>query len=276
MLLADFIRESTKSLEALYPGPEARSMALLLCEDRFGVKSYTHIVEPGYEIDENALSGDMERLLAGEPLQYVLGHAPFCGREFKVGPGVLIPRPETEQLVEIAKSFGGGRILDLCTGSGCIAWTLALDVPGAQVTGVDISEEALHIARGQSDACGPEFVCADILQEPPLIGQFDILTANPPYVTEREKCSMRANVLEYEPAIALFVPDEDALIFYRAVARWGRLLLKKDGRGVVEINENLGSETAAVFTEADFADVKIVRDIFGKDRFVTFIKNSYI
>lgn len=272
MLLADFIRESTKSLEALYPGPEARSIALLLCEDRLGVKSYTHIVEPAFEIDSEALKGDLKRLLAGEPVQYVLGHTTFCGREFKVSPGVLIPRPETEQLVEMAKGFGGDRIIDLCTGSGCIAWTLALDIPGAKVTGVDISEEALSVARSQFDSVGPEFVCADILQEPLALNSCDIITANPPYVMEQEKSLMRPNVLEYEPSIALFVPDDDALLFYRATARWAQALLRKGGNGVVEINENLGAETAAVFADAGFSDVKVVKDIFGKDRFVTFCR----
>lgn len=270
MLLADFIRESTKSLESLYPGTEARSLALLLCESRLGVKSYTHIIEPGFEIDASGLEGDLRRLLAGEPVQYVLGHSTFCGREFNVDPGVMIPRPETEQLVEIAKSFVGNRIIDLCTGSGCIAWTLALDIPGTKVTGVDISEEALSVARSQFDGDGPEFVCADILQEPPCLGSFDIITANPPYVMEQEKSLMRPNVLEYEPSIALFVPDDDALLFYLATARWAQAILRKGGNGVVEINENLGAETAAVFADADFSDVKVVKDIFGKDRFVTF------
>lgn len=274
MFLADFIRESTKSLEALYPGPEAANIVLLLCEDKLGISSYTHIVNPGYEIDGESLADSIKRLTAGEPIQYVLGHAAFCGREFKVGPEVLIPRPETELLVEIAKSFpsGRGRILDLCTGSGCIAWTLALDIPGTKVTGVDISAEALRVAQGQFDCPGPEFIRADILESPPFSAQFDILTANPPYVTEREKCLMRANVLGFEPHSAIFVPDDDALVFFRGISLWARRLLAPGGSAVVEINEALGAETAAIFTKDGFCDVEIIRDLSGKDRFVSFRK----
>ena len=274
MLLADFIRSASKSLEALYPGPEARSIALLLCQERLGVKSYTHIVEPSREIDGAALEEDLGRLLSGEPLQYVLGSAPFCSRSFKVGAGVLIPRPETEQLVSIALGFASGmdspRILDLCTGSGCIAWTLCLDIPGARVVGVDISEQALEVARGQFEGPGPEFVCADIYLGPCTGGEVDILTANPPYVMEKERSQMRPNVLDYEPALALFVSDGDPLKPYRAISRWASELLSARGKAVVEINEALGEQTAEVFREGGFRGVELVRDLFGKPRFVTF------
>lgn len=284
MLLAEFIRESVPALEKLYPSPEARGLVLMLCEERLGVRSYTHIVEPLFEIPEAALSGlkaDMSRLAAGEPIQYVLGYTEFCGRKFKVGPSVLIPRPETGQLVDeslklLAAMGRPAKVLDLCTGSGCIAWSVALGAPGVSVTATDISEPALALARSQfedvsSGANAPEFVCSDLLggcRE--ICGCFDLLLSNPPYVMEKEKAAMRCNVLEHEPGIALFVPDDDPLLFYRALASVSLRLLDSSGTGIVEINEALGPETAAVFEAAGYKKTEILRDIFGKDRFVRF------
>lgn len=276
-------------------------MALLLCCGRLGVQSYTHIVEPSFEIAPEALPGlesDMARLLSGEPLQYVLGTAEFCGRSFRVAPGVLIPRPETEEMVGIASGWlreasaagrsalsdlnpnllgakgglpaaKGPRILDLCTGSGCIAWTLALDFPGAEVVGVDLSDDALSIAVSQPfQPSAPTFVKADVLGAVPQWEPFDLIISNPPYIMEAEKAAMRPNVLDWEPSMALFVPDDDPLVFYRAVARWAGRLLR--GMGLVEVNETLGPETAAVFRDAGFRDVSLLDDIFGKPRFVRF------
>lgn len=284
MLLAEFIRESVPALEKLYPSPEARGLVLMLCEERLGVRSYTHIVEPLFEIPEAALSGlktDMSRLAAGEPIQYVLGYTEFCGRKFKVGPSVLIPRPETGQLVDeslklLAAMGRPAKVLDLCTGSGCIAWSVALGAPGVSVTATDISEPALALARSQfedvsSGANAPEFVCSDLLggcRE--ICGCFDLLLSNPPYVMEKEKAAMRRNVLDHEPGIALFVPDDDPLLFYRALASVSLRLLDSSGTGIVEINEALGPETAAVFETAGYKKTEILRDIFGKDRFVRF------
>lgn len=284
MLLAEFIRESVPALEKLYPSPEARGLVLMLCEERLGVRSYTHIVEPLFEIPEPELPGlkaDMSRLAAGEPIQYVLGYTEFCGRKFKVGPSVLIPRPETGQLVDeslklLAAMGRPAKVLDLCTGSGCIAWSVALGAPGVSVTATDISEPALALARSQfkdvsSGANAPEFVCSDLLggcRE--ICGCFDLLLSNPPYVMEKEKAAMRRNVLDHEPGIALFVPDDDPLLFYRALASVSLRLLDSSGTGVVEINEALGPETAAVFETAGYRKTEILRDIFGKDRFVRF------
>lgn len=284
MLLAEFIRESVPALEKLYPSPEARGLVLMLCEERLGVRSYTHIVEPLFEIPEPELPGlkaDMSRLAAGEPIQYVLGYTEFCGRKFKVGPSVLIPRLETGQLVDealklLAATGRPAKVLDLCTGSGCIAWSVALGAPGVSVTAADISEPALALARSQfedvpSGVNVPEFVCSDLLggcRE--ISGRFDLLLSNPPYVMEKEKAAMRRNVLDYEPGIALFVPDDDPLLFYRALASVSLRLLDSSGTGVVEINEALGPETAAVFEAAGYKKTEILRDIFGKDRFVRF------
>ncbi len=297
MLLADVIRQGTEALAALYPEPEARSMMLLLCEERLGVSRHAYLTEPALEVPAGCLAGDLARLRNGEPIQYILGFADFYGRRFNVSPAVLIPRPETEFLCHTIlaaapapSSSQGNReyaprsesgaaapvhMIDLCTGSGCIAWTLAAEIPGAEVTGVDISPEALTVARGQQVAChrAPSFVQADILQDPPASlpeASFDLLTANPPYVMDRERAAMRPNVLEHEPALALFVPDEDPLVFYRAVARWARTLLRPGGWGYAEINALLGPETAAVFRDAGFSGVSLLQDLGGASRFVRF------
>ena len=292
MLLRDFLREGIARLESLYPAPEARNILLLLCSARLGTSRYTYLTEPGYEISAESfkeLSEDTDRLASGEPIQYVLGYEEFCGRRFKVCPDVLIPRPETEILcAEAIKIFQGNsapvRALDLCTGSGCIAWTIALDLPGSVVYGVDISPAALAIAstqhplpvpepvEGPTPVEGPVFLQADILQDPPHFpgGKFNLILANPPYIKESQKADMRPNVLNFEPALALFAPDEDPLVFYRAVARWSRALLAPGGTGIVEINELLGPETRDIFLESGFVNVRILRDFSEKNRFVVY------
>ena len=283
MLLSDFIRNGTARLETLYPSPEARGLVLMLCEELLGVKRYTHIVEPETAVPperEAELTAGLDRLCAGEPVQYVLGVAEFCGHRFAVGPGVLVPRPETEQLVaEAVRALRemdldrGPRVLDLCTGSGCIAWSVAKEVRDAEVVGIDLSEEALRYARNQfPTGSAPVFLRADVLdteQDFPY-GPFDLIVSNPPYVLERERAQMRPNVLDWEPGLALFVPDDDPLRFYRAVARWAQRFLRPGGAGLVEINEALGPETAAVFRDAGFKNVQILPDFARKNRFIRF------
>lgn len=300
MLLTQFLKEGTQALESLYPTAEARSIILILCEETIGTKSYTHIVEPDYTIDskgEKALRAALGRLCQGEPIQYVTGRAEFCGHVFHVTPDVLIPRGETELLVREAvkqagrirrmripygKSASPVRVLDLCTGSGNIAWTLALSVPGAEVVGVDISEAALSLARGQdfqalvktTGAIPPTFVQADVLdtEQPFPYGPFDLILSNPPYIMEKEKPLLRRNVLDYEPALALFVSDEDPLVYYRAIARWSQRFLTPEGKGLTENNEVLGRETAALFRESGFSEVDLVKDFYDKNRFVFYTK----
>ena len=292
MLLKDFIKQGASRLEQLYPSAEARNIILMLCEYRLGTKNYTHIVEPQRTIDDiflKTLEDDLERLSAGEPVQYVLGFAEFCGHKFKVTPDVLIPRPETEILCQEAMKIGKAhhpvRILDLCTGSGCIAWTLALGIPGAEVIGIDISERAVAVAREQDfdlllkerGAIAPKFIVADVLEDPARLGlgEFDLILSNPPYIMESQKDLMRANVLDYEPPLALFVPDEDPLIFYKAVAGWARNLLSPEGKGIVEINELSGKETLEVFSEGGFPRSEIIKDFSGKDRFVLYSRKAF-
>lgn len=290
MLLADFIKESAKALEALYPAPEAHSMVLLLCEERLGVMSYTHVTEPGTEIPEEDLPGllaDRDRLLAAEPLQYVLGCTEFCGRVFDIDKRALIPRAETEMLCRIAEEMarelglapdmaqGTLKILDLCTGSGCIAWTLALDLAGSEVTGVDISPDALDLAGSQPfrvrrPAIRPKFMPGDILDDSLELPSCNLLTANPPYVMVREKDAMRSNVLDWEPHLAIFAPEGDPLVFHRAIAAIARKALLPGGAGILEINDLLSEESCRIFRDAGFAEVGIVPDFFGRKRFLRF------
>lgn len=319
MLLSDFIRDGAARLENLYPSPEARGLVLMLCRELLGVTNYTHIVEPETAVPDRMLpelSDALARLCAGEPIQYVLGVAEFCDRRFAVRPGVLIPRPETEQLVaEAVRTLREmdlerpPRVLDLCTGSGCIAWSIALEIHDAEVIGIDLSETALGYARQQfggsrlapvgqkkqsSLRCGnapqgqpadrlhpssadliggsPTFLQADILDTEQAFegGPFDLIVSNPPYVMERERAQMRPNVLDWEPELALFVPDDDPLRFYRAIARWAQRFLRPGGVGLVEINEALGPDTAAVFSAAGYKNVQTLPDFYKKERFIRF------
>ena len=217
------------------------------------------------------------RLLSHEPVQYVLGTAHFAGMALEVTPATLIPRPETEELVQLIgqeqASRPGRRVLDVGTGSGCLALALARALPGAEVLAVDISAKALAVARRNAAVWAPtvQFQQVDILAALPAglaPGTLDVLVSNPPYVRDSERTQMRANVLAWEPANALFVPDEDPLLFYRRLAEIGAQLLAVDGVAYLEINEALGPETAALFTAQGFADVRVVADMFGKPRMV--------
>ena len=308
MLLTELIKEGIGGLSGVYPEREAREMVFAFLEHHLGTKRHTHIVEPCYEVPDEAAAAALAafaRMASGEPFQYVTGVADFYGRRFRVTPEVLIPRPETELLCRVVinktssdvasrapmpprglspqmtESTDTEYILDLCTGSGCIAWTLALEMPRAEVTAVDISDGALGVASSQdfSDEISrtgsviPAFVKADVLAGPSLSavsGQYDILVSNPPYVMDKEKALMRPNVLDHEPHLALFVSDDDPLIFYRAIAQWALALLRPDGYGIVEINEALGPQTADVFRDAGLRHVEIIKDLSDRDRFVSF------
>lgn len=292
MLLKELILKGTETISSLYHDREAKEMVYAFLEHQLGTKRHTHIVEPMYEVADDQAEGALSaflRMAAGEPLQYVTGFADFYGRRFRVTPDVLIPRPETELLCRNVNEPSEHSatiltILDLCTGSGCIAWTLALEMPGAEVTAVDISDGALEVASSQdfaeetarTGALPPVFVKADVLAGPSasgIAGPYDILVSNPPYVMDKEKALMRSNVLDHEPHLALFVSDEDPLVFYRAVADWARTLLKPDGFGIVEINEALGPETSEVFREAGFFRTEIIKDLSDRDRFVRFSRS---
>ena len=292
MLLKDIIYKGIETVSELYPEGEAKEMVFAYLEDVFALKRHTHILNPEYslsEVDSERAMADFGRMASGEPLQYITGKAYFYGREFRVTPDVLIPRGETEVLVQeavgLAEGMASANILDMCTGSGCIAWSLALELPNAQVKAVDISDGALAVASSQdfaeelsqTGASAPEFIKTDVLKAPAgsgydflQNGKFDIIVSNPPYVMDSEKALMRTNVLDHEPHLALFVPDNDALVFYAAVAEWAKVLLSDQGAAIVEINEALGPETMQLFIDNGFKYADIVKDLHGKDRFVRF------
>ena len=285
MFLKELIDKGVKTISLAFPEREAREMALMFLQHRLGISRHTHLLEPLYEVPGEALSECVEafdRMAAGEPIQYIIGKAYFYDRDFRVTPDVLIPRPETELLVREALTWARCnprkpmRVADLCTGSGCIAWTMAIELEGSQVKAVDISDGALKVASGQSFEAmvsAPAFIKADVLASPPSgMGRFDMILSNPPYVMESEKALMRQNVLEHEPWLALFVSDEDPLIFYRAVASWAKELLEDGGLCLVEINEALGAETAQVFVDAGFRNVEVLQDLNSRDRFVRAIQ----
>ena len=283
MFLKELIDKGVKTISQAFPEREAREMVLMFLQHRLGTTRHTHILEPSYEVSPEAVQECLDafgRMALGEPIQYIIGKAYFYDRDFNVTPDVLIPRPETELLVREALNWARlnprkqMRVADLCTGSGCIAWSMALELPDSDVIAVDISDGALAVASGQGfEGAAPRFMKADVLASPPGgLGRFDMVLSNPPYVMESEKALMRQNVLEHEPWLALFVSDEDPLLFYRAVASWAKELLNEGGHCLVEINEALGEETAQVFVEAGFHDVEVLQDLNSRDRFVRAIQ----
>lgn len=213
----------------------------------------------------------VKRLNNHEPIQYIIGKADFLGSTFLVSPSVLIPRPETEELAELIRQYPISTALDIGTGSGCLAISLKLDKPKADVYATDISDEALQVAIQNSERLGAsiEFLKHDILTEVIPVTELDVIVSNPPYITLQEKDKMKPNVLDYEPHLALFVQHTDPLVFYRAIADKSRSALTPGGRVVVEINEHLGKAVADVFANAGYYNVSVVKDINGKDRIVS-------
>lgn len=263
-----------------YDESEARSIAFLVLEDAFGIARrdvYADKVIHFSEAEKQRWENILSRLAQGEPVQYVIGHAFFMERPFHVTPATLIPRPETEGLVTLSvgllSSFPSRtlRILDVGTGSGCIAISLKLSLENAEVEAWDISSEALDTARGNAGRLGAEvkFKETDLFAAPETEAPLHLLVSNPPYVRECERRDMERHVLEYEPATALFVPDEDPLLFYRALAELAVRSLTDSGILAVEVNTFLSEETAGLFRSFGLQDIHIHPDIFGRPRFVT-------
>lgn len=257
---------------------EAKAVSRMLLEDKFGM-TYADILCGGVESlsasDEQWLASALERIEASEPVQYVLGEALFCDHRFTVGKGVLIPRPETEWLVEracrIAAVRGADalRILDIGTGSGCIAVSLKKSLPDAYVEAWDISPDALAIAEGNARSLGADVVFnrRDVLNIANVADCWDIIISNPPYICDSERRDMDANVLDHEPSVALFVPDSDPLLFYRAITAYASDALRAGGWLLFECNTQYAGDTAALQRDRGFADVCVVDDCFGKPRF---------
>lgn len=322
--------ELWRSLTALYDNGEAKAIVRYVLDVRFGLSAtdvYCGKVTQLSADDSEELRKIMLRLQAAEPVQYVLGRADILGRTFHVAPGVLIPRPETEELCaalienekliidycaalieneeltidnslrhdsvgntykptqDAAGNFqfsifnfqlaqrnnaAGGSLLDIGTGSGCIAITLALDLPGAKVTAWDISEEALDIARRNAEELGADvdFRLQDALNPPDDKAVWDVIVSNPPYICDRERAAMERNVLDHEPHTALFVPDDDPLLFYRAITRYARHALKPGGSLHFEINPLYTDDMREMLVDEGFSAIEIRNDQFGKERFI--------
>ena len=266
-----------RRLEAIYPPREAGNITRIICCEMMGQSRTDYYLGKDINLsrDEEAkLQSILKRLLDFEPLQYLEGSARFCGHSFFVAPGVLIPRPETEELVELiqAEIQAQARVLDIGTGSGCIAISLALGLESAQVEAWDISPDALAIARHNSQVlrAGVQFRQRDVLTyQPTDADRFDVIVSNPPYITEREKGEMQRNVLDWEPHLALFVPDSDPLLFYRRIGQMGRQMLNPGGRLYFEINRAYGPQTVEMLQSQGYTDVRLLKDISGNDRMVT-------
>ena len=268
-----------QSLTPLYDAGEAQAIVRTVLDVEYGMTLTDIICGKVNELssdEERNLEEIIARLQNGEPVQYVLGEADFAGRTFHVEPGVLIPRPETAELcqwieedVSSLEADDTKQILDICTGSGCIAITLGLTIPNSEVTGWDISEDALRIAQGNVEmlkAGNVRIEYQNALMLPKTAETADIIVSNPPYICEKEKADMEKNVLEHEPSIALFVPDEEPLKFYRAIAEYASSALKSEGALYFEINPIYEKETREMLEELGFKDIETKEDAFGKKR----------
>ncbi|MDD3566985.1 MAG: peptide chain release factor N(5)-glutamine methyltransferase [Bacteroidales bacterium] len=263
-------------LESLYPLSEAKAIARIAIESVSNKSIHDAIANPQLTLsnDESTLlEYYISQLKLQKPIQYILGNTEFFGLNLRVTPSVLIPRPETEELVDwILKTHNSTSpsILDIGTGSGCIAIALAKNIPGAKVFALDISPEALVLAseNAEKNDASVTFINKNILHLPTELdgSPFDIIVSNPPYVRESEKKLMEPNVLEYEPELALYVSDANPLEFYKAIASVAQKHLKPKGWVYCEINEAFGIETASIFAEMGFSDLTIRKDINGKER----------
>ena len=273
-------RQIVDALPSEYDAREARAVALLVLEEAFGIgrtELYAGTARALTAAEHVRLDALVARLAAGEPVQYVLGTCRFCGLRLRVTPDVLIPRPETEEIVDRVLRAEAGRplrVLDAGTGSGCIAVALARGLAGASVEAWDLSEAALAVARANADACGARvrFCRRDLLAPPPTGCSFDVVVSNPPYVCRRERAAMDGRVLRYEPASALFVPDDDPLLFYRALSALGRAVLPPGGRMYLEINRAYGRDVCDLLLADGYADARVSRDSYGNDRLVTAVR----
>ena len=275
-----YIYIKQKLIAASYAETEASALARWILEEEFGFSTLE--LYAGKDTDfpmekRNRLNDILVRLARFEPIQYIIGKTEFCGLTLKVSSDVLIPRPETAELVDwivFDCPQSGLRVLDIGTGSGCIAITLAERMVEAEVSAWDISEKALAVARENAlhNNVRIAFSCMDVFNEPTDISVFDIIVSNPPYITESERAEMERNVLDYEPETALFVPDTDPLRFYRRIAHIGNQMLKPGGKLFFEINRAYGSETAAMLKYGGYSQVEVRSDSYGNARMIKAIK----
>lgn len=263
-------------LQPYYTAEEVSALSRIVCCDLLGQAPTDYYLGKDIVLSskkEQELEDILQRLSRFEPLQYIEGRTLFLGREFWVAPGVLIPRPETEELVELMLKEipADARILDVGTGSGCIAISLAKELPDTLVTAWDVSPEALSVARANARKlqANVRFVECDVLAcQVDEVGLYDVIVSNPPYVTEAEKADMEPNVLQWEPSLALFVPDDDPLRFYRRIAVLGRDMLADGGRLYFEINRAYGREMVEMLRTMGYVRVRVEKDLSQNDRFV--------
>lgn len=304
MTRKEFVTKAVESLSETYSPGESKAIAIRIITHFLHLSEYEYSVDPNIAIPKSELTPiqeSLQELADNRPVQYVIGYENFAGHKFNVSESVLIPRPETEELCrKIIGDWQGSdyskiKILDLCTGSGCIAYTLAAAFPKSEVFACDISEDAIKVAKGQKvfldegerqPISNPPIIfrrdiLTDIPDEKdlqsaseslPNIEDLDIIVSNPPYVCESEKDFMSPNVLDYEPDEALFVPDNDPLRFYKAIAEWALSFLKLGGKCYVEINEAYGQQVKDLFESYGYSEVEVMDDIRSKPRFVKFVK----
>ncbi len=277
MTVQEIKKEIVKRLTSTVGFGEAEAMMRMMMHDILGMTPIDMALHPDRTVEnftQHRLSGICRRIINGEPIQYVLGHAQFHGLDIKVSPAVLIPRPETSELVDIISDRANGspdlRVCDLCTGSGCIALALGRSLVYPQITAVDNSPEALDIAAENARMLNLDinFVDTDVLRlQAPVIPAYDIIVSNPPYVAESEKKDMDARVLDNEPPAALFVPDSDPLIFYRAISQYALGALVSGGSLYFEINPLFAGKLHTMLVDDGWTDTQIIRDYRGKNRF---------
>ncbi len=274
--MKDSIKYISEKLSDTYDQRECKAIARYLVEEVSGM-NYTDILVKDTKFSEeqrDKIDIIIKRLINGEPIQYILGYSYFCNLKIGVKSGVLIPRPETEELCRLIidrEKINNPKILDICTGSGCIAIALKNEIPNALVDGVDISETALNIAKENSNNCNlnVNFFKYDVLNNTPsLCGNYDIIVSNPPYICNYEKEKMEDIVLKNEPHLALFVEDENPLVFYDKIAKLGMKILNNGGMLFFEINPLFHKELQSILKNLNYSGIEVIEDINGRRRFI--------
>lgn len=280
MLLKNYKSEFIKALSSFYDVMEIESFFYIILEQFHNKKRIDLALHPEMEMDALQLlrwETVLSELKKQKPIQYILGETAFYGLRFRVNENTLIPRPETEELVEliisdnqITKNTNSLTILDIGTGSGCIAISLAKNLSNAKVSAIDVSEKALEMAKKNAEIneVNVSFILKNILKTSDLESKYDVIVSNPPYVRNLEKHEIKPNVLEFEPHLALFVEDDDALIFYRKIAELALKNLSENGKLYFEINQYLGKETVDLLENLGFKNIKLIKDIYENDRMV--------
>ena len=273
--MKQLLKKINDAIGALYTQSEVSALSRIIATELLNISQTNYLLKEPITLtpeEEEKVTDALERLKQKEPIQYILGYSDFCGLRFAVTPAVLIPRPETSELIEwiTEESPTAKSILDIGTGSGCIAVSLATMMPQAQVTAWDISTQALAVAQKNSTANGSNvlFEERDILTYEPTDESYDIIVSNPPYIKEVEKKEMEDNVLLWEPHLALFVPDNDPLLFYRTIAEKAQKMLTPGGKLFFEINRAHGTETVEMLSRLGYHNITLRKDLAGNDRMI--------